>query len=214
MENYVTVDALNERLFDKLHKREFEKHYERLDSICRMMENKVETAIPAMKYQLDQGIRSKADMAEIKRLQEDRASAAVVEALITRINKLEEKIKFELVNDKASLSGSEDESDMEGDHPNAIKEEENEDDDSDKPKKRRPASSKITKPKPEEVKEEVKKPAPVPETTIQVQSLDPAEKTAPSEHHEQPKPGSGQSKRSIGGTLSKELTKAMQQRVD
>jgi len=31
---------------------------------------------------------------------------------------------------------------------------------------------------------------------------------------EQPKPGSGQSKRSIGGTLSKELTKAMQQRVD
>jgi len=49
----VTTDTLNERMFEKLHKREFEKHYERLDSICRMMENKVETAIPAMKYQLD-----------------------------------------------------------------------------------------------------------------------------------------------------------------
>lgn len=34
MENLVTIDLLNERMFEKLHKREFEKHYERLNSIC------------------------------------------------------------------------------------------------------------------------------------------------------------------------------------
>jgi len=73
-----------------------------------------------------------------------------VEELIKRINKLEDKVKFELVNDKASLSGSDAESD--DGHPNAIKEEENEDDDSDKPKKkeRRPNSSKVSKVKIEE----------------------------------------------------------------
>jgi hypothetical protein len=74
MENMVTVDALNERLFEKLHKREFEKHYERLDSICRLTENRVETAIPAIKYQMEIGIRGKADAGELKKLNEEKAS--------------------------------------------------------------------------------------------------------------------------------------------
>jgi predicted transcriptional regulator len=87
---------MNDRLFEKLHKREFEKHYERLDSICRMAENKVETAIPAIKYQMEQGIRSKADAKELKKLGEDKASAVVVEELINRLNRLEEKVKFEI----------------------------------------------------------------------------------------------------------------------
>lgn len=65
MENLVTMDQLNERLFEKLHKREFEKHYERLDSICRQMENRVESAIPALKYNLESGMRGKADSSEL-----------------------------------------------------------------------------------------------------------------------------------------------------
>ena len=96
-------------MFEKLHKREFEKHYERLDSICRHMENKVESAIPAMKYTVETGLRGKADSNELKRMQEDKASQAVVDVLSKRLNKLEDKIKFEGggYGDKASLSGSE-----------------------------------------------------------------------------------------------------------
>jgi len=50
MENYVTTDEMNQRMFEKLHKREFEKHYERLDSICRLAETRVDTALPAIKH--------------------------------------------------------------------------------------------------------------------------------------------------------------------
>ena len=135
MENMVTMDQLNERLFEKLHKREFEKHYERLDSICKQMENRVESAIPALKYNLESGMRGKADSAELKKLQEEKASKFVVDELVKRINKLEEKIKFEMQGgaDKASLSGSsvadDDEEGEENHNANAIVEEENEDDD-------------------------------------------------------------------------------------
>ena len=138
MENLVTMDQLNERLFEKLHKREFEKHYERLDSICKQMENRVESAIPALKYNLESGMRGKADSSELKKLQEEKASSAVVEAMVKRLNKLEEKIKFEIAGaDKASLTGSsegnyEGEDDHDVKHnPNAIVEEENEYDDDD-----------------------------------------------------------------------------------
>ena len=99
-----------------------------------------------MKYQMELGIRGKADAAELKKLAEDKASSAVVNELVKRLNKLEEKVKFELADgDKASLSGSEGESGSEEGaqhHPNAIKEEDEEhDSESEKPKqKRRPQS--------------------------------------------------------------------------
>lgn len=71
------------------------------------MENRVEAALPAMKYNIESGMRTKADASELKKLQEDKASKEVVEALIKRINKLEEKVKFEMAGaDKASLTGS------------------------------------------------------------------------------------------------------------
>lgn len=99
---------------------------------------------------MEQGIRGKADAAELKKLAEDKASSAVVNELVKRLNKLEEKVKFELADgdDKASLSGSEagdgDSGSEDGHrhHPNAIKEEDEEDDgESEKPKpKRRPHS--------------------------------------------------------------------------
>ncbi len=99
------------------------------------MENRVESAIPALKYNLESGMRGKADSSELKKLQEDKASAKVVEELVKRLNKLEEKVKFEMAGDKASLTGSS-EGNFEGEeehdakkHDNAIVEEENEDDD-------------------------------------------------------------------------------------
>lgn len=108
MENYVTMEVLDARMLEKLHKREFEKHYERLDAICKFAENKVETAIPAIKYQMEQGIRSKADVKDLK----EKASAKVVDELINRLNKLEEQVKFE-IQDRAQIS----ESDVDDDEP-------------------------------------------------------------------------------------------------
>jgi len=43
-------------------------------------------------------MRSKADSADIKRLQEEKASAIVLDEVVKRLNKMEEKIKFELHN--------------------------------------------------------------------------------------------------------------------
>ena len=98
------------------------------------------------------GIRGKADAAELKKLNEEKASQAVVTEMIKRLNKLEEKVRFELADgDKASLSGSEGESGSEdGDkktHPNAIKEEDDEgESESEKPKKKaRPHSGTMKK---------------------------------------------------------------------
>ena len=52
---------LNTRLYEKLHKREFEKHFDRLNSTCSYLETKVSNAIPAMKYDLDTRLKGKAE---------------------------------------------------------------------------------------------------------------------------------------------------------
>lgn len=60
------------------------------------MENRVETAMPAIGYKIESAMRGKADTAELKKLQEDKASSSVVAELVKRLNKLEEKVKFEV----------------------------------------------------------------------------------------------------------------------
>ena len=65
MEDHVTKEELDERLYEKLHKREFEKHFERLNSTCSTLETRVVNAIPAMKYDLNNGLKGKAEQKEL-----------------------------------------------------------------------------------------------------------------------------------------------------
>jgi len=48
MESLVSIEKMQEMLFEKLHKREFEIHYERLETLCTEMENKLRSQLPAM----------------------------------------------------------------------------------------------------------------------------------------------------------------------
>lgn len=57
----VSKEDLTNRLYDKLHKREFEKHFDRLNSTCSYLEMRVTNAIPAMKYDLQTSLKGKAD---------------------------------------------------------------------------------------------------------------------------------------------------------
>ena len=127
MENYVTTDVLNDRMFEKLHKREFEKYYERLESICNHAKTTVDVAYPAMKYQLEQGIRGMASQADIA----EKADKEYVNVILERLNKLEERVKFEL-EEHPDISDEDNESKGE----NVIKEEDDEESDDNEPTKK------------------------------------------------------------------------------
>ena len=63
--SFVERDELNNRLFEKLHKREFEKHFDRLNSTCSYLDTRVTNAIPAMKYDLDTRLKGKAEQRDL-----------------------------------------------------------------------------------------------------------------------------------------------------
>ena len=91
MEDHVTKEELDERLYEKLHKREFEKHFERLNSTASTLETTVVNAIPAMKYELKEGLKGKADQRELEKMKQEKAGLDMVVRLVERINNLEEK---------------------------------------------------------------------------------------------------------------------------
>ena len=74
------------------HKREFEKHFDRLNSTCSYLDTRVTNAIPAMKYDLDTRLKGKADQRDLDHIEKDKASNAFVEQVVKRLNKLEEKV--------------------------------------------------------------------------------------------------------------------------
>ena len=92
MEDHVTKEELDERLYEKLHKREFEKHFERLNSTASTLETRVVNAIPAMKYDLETGLKGKADQRELEKMKTEKAGMELVLKLVARINSLEEKV--------------------------------------------------------------------------------------------------------------------------
>jgi len=61
LSSFVDKEDLNNRLYEKLHKREFEKHFDRLNSTCSYLDTRVTNAIPAMKYDLDTRLKGKAE---------------------------------------------------------------------------------------------------------------------------------------------------------
>ena len=92
LSQFVEKEELNNRLYEKLHKREFEKHFDRLNSTCSYLDTRVTNAIPAMKYDLDTRLKSKAEQRDLDNLERDKASTQFVELLVKRLNKLEEKV--------------------------------------------------------------------------------------------------------------------------
>lgn len=87
-----TRKEMNQRLQDKLFKREFEKQFERLENSYKALEAKVINAIPAMSYELKTKLVTKANVDDVEQLREEKASLVIVEALVKRLNKLEEGI--------------------------------------------------------------------------------------------------------------------------
>ena len=109
MEDHVTKEELDERLYEKLHKREFEKHFERLNSTASTLETRVVNAIPAMKYDLETGLKGKADSRELEKMKTEKAGMELVLKLVARINSLEEKVALKgggARRGSASSSGS------------------------------------------------------------------------------------------------------------
>ena len=52
MNGFVEKDDLNNRLYEKLHKREFEKHFDRLNSTVSYLETRVKNGIGSMENAL------------------------------------------------------------------------------------------------------------------------------------------------------------------
>ena len=92
LNNFVDKEDLNNRLYEKLHKREFEKQFDRLNSTCSYLDTLVTNAIPAMKQDLDSRLRGKAEQRDLYDLDRSKASEEFVQQVVRRINKLEEKV--------------------------------------------------------------------------------------------------------------------------
>lgn len=86
IENLVTRSELDKKLLDKLHKREFEKQFERLDNYFQALEAKVVNSIPAMSHELKLGLEKKANVKDFEELKEQKASNEFVEKLRDRVN--------------------------------------------------------------------------------------------------------------------------------
>lgn len=56
------------------------------------MEAKVVNAIPAMSYELHVALKDKVSTRELESVREEKASLVIVEALVKRLNKIEETI--------------------------------------------------------------------------------------------------------------------------
>lgn len=106
MTNFVEKEDLNNRLYEKLHKREFEKHFDRLNSTCSYLETKISNAIPAMKYDLDTRLKGKAEQRDLDQLGDEKASNVTVQELVSRVNRLQDKIDRRHGDDSGSESGS------------------------------------------------------------------------------------------------------------
>lgn len=92
IEDLVTRPELDKRMLEKLHKREFEKQFERLENSYTALEAKVVNSIPAMSHELKLGLEKKANCKDLDEVREEKASLILVEALVKRINKLEETV--------------------------------------------------------------------------------------------------------------------------
>lgn len=64
IEDLVTRPEMDKRLLEKLHKREFEKQFERLEISQQALEAKVINSIPAMSHELKLGLEKKAGVKE------------------------------------------------------------------------------------------------------------------------------------------------------
>ena len=65
MNEFMTKDEMTNRLYEKLHKKEFELHFDKLNSTCSYLEMRVTNAIPAMKHDLQTSLKSKAEQREL-----------------------------------------------------------------------------------------------------------------------------------------------------
>jgi hypothetical protein len=90
VEQLPTRKEISLKLQDKLHKREFEKQFERLDNSYTALEAKVINAVPALQYEVKKSLETKASLKDLHAVREEKASMVLVEAFVKRLNKIEE----------------------------------------------------------------------------------------------------------------------------
>ena len=107
MNEFMTKDEMTNRLYEKLHKKEFELHFDKLNSTCSYLEMRVTNAIPAMKHDLQTSLKSKAEQRELDQMKNDFASKDFVLNIVSRLNKLEESLIAKgKIGRQSSRSGS------------------------------------------------------------------------------------------------------------
>ena len=88
MNGFVEKEELNNRLYEKLHKREFDKHFDRLYSTMSHLETTVSNAIPAMKEELKLMVKGKVDLRDFKDEMAKKAFVVTTDTLKERIDGL------------------------------------------------------------------------------------------------------------------------------
>ena len=68
----------------------FNKEVSRLDDKMHLLSDTVELKLPAMEYKFDRELKNKGNREDIEKLQEEKADKEYVDAIVGRINKIEE----------------------------------------------------------------------------------------------------------------------------
>ena len=107
MNGFVEKEELNNRLYEKLHKREFDKHFDRLYSTMSHLETTVSNAIPAMKEELKLMVKGKVDLRTFNDEMSKKCSVDFSDSLKERIDDLTTRFDRKGISDDGSSEFSE-----------------------------------------------------------------------------------------------------------
>ena len=107
MNGFVEKEELNNRLYEKLHKREFDKHFDRLYSTMSHLETTVSNAIPAMKEELKLMVKGKVDLRTFNDEMANKCSTDFSNSLKERIDDLTTRFDRKGISDDGSSEFSE-----------------------------------------------------------------------------------------------------------
>jgi len=130
LSNLVTTEEVSNMLVAKVQKRVFEVTVSQLEQSFTALEARVINSLPAMQYEIKNGLSNKVDTENMNVLLKSKASLDLVTTLVDRVNKLQEQVMG------GGRRGGSDGSDMsDEDKGSRIDEDENESSDDESVKK-------------------------------------------------------------------------------
>jgi len=130
LSNLVTTEEVSNMLVAKVQKRVFEVTVSQLEQSFTALEARVINSLPAMQYEIKNGLSNKVDTENMNVLLKSKASLDLVTTLVDRVNKLQEQVMG------GGRRGGSDGSDMsDEDKGSRIDEDENEGSDDESVKK-------------------------------------------------------------------------------